>query len=303
MKLQTIADWVKERTGVTDTARLLLEINSAYKQMWYAAEQPDAIKEVTIEATADAHLILPWYVYQVLGVRRGEAGPNVALFSPRAFYAQQSKWKSEFAWELLHRTPLLRSITAAGRLTFKPKKPLTAALEIYVCGAGEYGVRESETVTLGAGQKSASTQGIYSDLQSLSRSAGQVDIEIYQADNTLVAILPNDRTDVLCQIARIRPSSAGGNSSCACYDVLFKEQPPTFSSLNDTVPDEFSLVLQAATAAEILRAADEQIRQNRAGTLDRQASRLSTAINTTNNEGRQQPLNLSPSPYYSNRRL
>lgn len=303
MKLSTIADWVKERTGVTDTTRLLLELNAAYKQLWYTADPPDAVKEVTIESTGDAHIILPWYVYQVIGVRRGEAGPNIQLHSPKSFYAQQTKWKSEYSWELLHRTPLLKSITAAGRLTFKPRKVLTAALDLYVCGAGEYGVRENEIVTLGAGQKSASTQGIYSDLLSLSRSAGQVDIEVFQADGALVAILPNDRTDVLCQIARVKPLTGSTSQTCDCYDVLFKEHPPTFASLHETIPDEFGGVLQALTAAEILRTADEQIRQNRAGTLDKQSARLATAVSMSGNAPKQQPINLAPSPYYSGRKL
>jgi hypothetical protein len=302
MKLSTIAEWIKPRTGVTDTARLLLELNSAYKQIWYTSAPPDAVKEVNIESSGDCHLVLPWYVFQVMGVRRGEEGPNVALYSPKAFYGQQTKWKSEYAWELLHRTPLLRSITAAGRLTFRPRKPLTAALQLFTSGVGEYGVRESETVTLGAGQTSASTQGIYSDLLSLSRSLGQVDVEVYQADGTLVAILPNDRTDVLCQLARVRPLNST-SQSCDCYNVLFKEHPPTFTSLEETVPDEFGIILQAAAAAEILRAADEQIRQNRAGTLDRQASRIVTAVTSSADSPKSRPMDIAPSPYFKGTRL
>lgn len=302
MKLSTVAEWIKPRTGVTDTARLLLELNSAYKQIWYTAAPPDAVKEVNLESAGECHMILPWYIFQVIGVRRGEEGPNITLHAPKAFYGQQSRWKSEYAWELLHRTPLLKSITAAGRLTFRPRKPLTAALPLFVSGVGEYGVRETETVTLGAGQASASTQGIYSDLLSLSRSLGQVDVEVYQADGTLVAILPNDRTDVLCQIARVRPLNTT-TITCNCYNVLFKEHPPTFTSLDETIPDEFGIILQATAAAEILRAADEQIRQNRAGTLDRQATRIASAVTTSGDAPKSTPIDIAPSPYFRGTRL
>lgn len=300
MLISSIVDFVKRRTGEQTHAAILYEINQTYGKMWLLADTTESLEEIDILPQGERIITLPPYVYQVKGVKRGNL-EKVNTFTPRPYYNNGSYLQSLYEIRMLGRTPLFQSLDKTSQLTFEPKRPLTEKVTIHIQGGGEFGVREVEDITLGAGEVSVTSVAAYNTVNILSKSAvTPCDIEVYDMNDTLVGIMLNHQTDTWCLRAQVTDKNIQvPTASYNWYSVLYKTYPPTFTSDNDAVPDDVGHVLQRAVVSEILRKSTDKGERERGQEFAGDATNIAAATAQADGEGKLMPLNVAPSPYYN----
>lgn len=300
MLISSIIDFVKRRTGEQTHAAILYEINQTYSKMWLMADSTESLEEIDVLPQGERIVTLPPYVYQVKGVKRGNL-EKVNLYTPRPYYNNGSYLQSLYDARMIGRSPLFQSLPKLSQLTFEPKKPLTEKVTIHVQGGGEFGVRETEDLVLGAGEISVTSTAGYNTVNTLSKSAATpCDIEVYDMNENLVGILLNQQTDTWCLRVQITDKNIQvPTASYNWYSILYKSYPPTFVSDNDAVPDDVGHALQRATVAEILKKATDAGEQQRGISFAQDAAAVLSITAQNDGEGKLKPLDIAPSPFYS----
>lgn len=282
MILREIYTYVKENGKAFSEAEFLERASSIWAEVWYSSDLPDALFEYDIAESSERVIILPWFVYQLKGVKPSFERPR-RLESPRPYYNDNASFQSHYEWRMLHRTPLLQSLSAAGQLTFRPRKVLPVAVTIAIRGAGQYGVVENEQITLPANTEEVTSAAVYFDVSMLSKSiATTADIEVFDLNDNIVAILPSDRTDVFCQVVRLldREVTVAVRSQNTWYTILYKAHPPQYTSLYDTIPTEYGLVLRRALVANVHEGRSDKESQDLADRIGNRADDLLAAVRT-----------------------
>lgn len=294
MILSDIYTYVKERAAGLSESQFLAEASTAWARVWYSSDLPDALFEYDIDDTAERVIILPWFVYQLKGVRPAYEYPR-KLVGPRPYYGSIDGFQSHYEWRMLHRTPLLKSIEAAGQLTFRPRKVLTSQIILSIRGPGNFGVIEHETLTLPANTDEVTSAAAYSDVSMLSKSTvTAADIEVFDIQGNQIAILPSDRTDVFCQVVRLldRNVTVTVQSQNAYYTILYKAHPPQFVSLQDSLPSEYGLVLRDEIVSQIVGGRTDKDALDIADRIGGRAGNLMATIRSSQEQGASNPMDM-----------
>lgn len=300
MLISAVIDYVKKRTGEQTTENLFVELNQAWVKVWASVDTPDALQEVDILPQGERHITLPWFVYQAKGAKRGNM-ERVKLYTPRPYYHDNSYVQGLYDMRVLNRTPLFKTLSAPGRLTFVLKRAQSKALTISVRGEGDFGVRELEELTIAAGEKEVTTTVGYYTVSGIAKTLiTTADVEIYDIKEALVGVIPSSQTDALCQVVQIVDKNIQVQPQAYnYYTILYKKYPEIFTSVNESIPDDYGLILQRATTGEILGKSKDEMDQKRADKFEGRAGQLLRNIRVNEDEGKLRRLDIAPSPYYS----
>lgn len=298
MLLSEILTYVRDRVGETDDATILAEIRNTWKRIWATIDTDSCLFEMEISTDGNRIVTLPPYVYQLKAVKRFSGTP-VQLFTPRAYYQYNNYRQGILEWRSMRRTPLMRTITTGGQLRIRTKGANDNPFTVTVKGAGNLGVTEWEDVSFQPADTDFTTQAVFADVSAFSKSAiTNSDVQLYDINNNLIAVIYADQTDTWCQVVRVVDSAHVPTSQDVFYyTVLYKAQAPAFTRLTDAVPDDWGLVLQEAVTADRFDTLQSKDDRERATKHESRSAKLSDAVKTHSDENREKRVHLTPSPY------
>lgn len=296
MLLSSIVKYVRDRTGDGTDATILEDISNTWKQLWLTLDAENALFELDILLPESRVITMPWFVYQIKGVKRINGQPQ-RLYTPRQYYNDYDYRQSEIEWRPLHRSPLMRSLAADGQLTFKTKRPNDKAFTVTVRGPGNFGVTEWEDIVFQAAEQNKTSQSVFCDVTTLSKSALTLsDVEVCDVKGTTVAIIPASETETWCQVVRVTDKAYQivlGPSNY--YTILYKAHPPAYTKATDVIPDDWGIVLQQAAVAERLGTKKDEMDMKRQNRFESKAVAMANQIIAKDNEAEITYIKLAPS--------
>lgn len=298
MLLSEIISYVADRTGENDRSTLVREINNELRRIWYTSDVEGSLFEFDVIPDQQRIVTLPWYVFQVKGVKR-TVGAALTLLTPRPAYLDFSFAQSPHDIRILSRTPLFQSFANAGPLTLKLRKAAGESFIVNVRGADHYGVDVAEEVAFSAGDLSKTTDNSYVTIHALSKSAyTSVDVEVRDITNEIVSIIPSNLTEVWCCVCQIFDRNTVAQTyPLNGYTVLFKKQPMLLWNENDTVPDPLGVVLQRAVTSARLGMDNNPDVQKKAGAFGALAEAALGRTQIQENEGKMIPIGFTADPF------
>ncbi len=296
MLLSSIISYVRDRTGDGSDSVILADISNTWKQLWLTLDAENALFEIDVMLPESRVVTMPWYVYQVKGVKR-LSGTTTKLYTPRQYYNEYDYRQSDIEWRPMHRSPLMRSLAADGQLTLKTKRANDKSFTVTVRGPGNFGVTEWEDIVFQASEQNKTTQSVFCDVATLSKSVLTLsDVEIYDVKGTLVSVIPSSETETWCQVIRVIDKSQQivlGPSNY--YTILYKAHPPSFTKATDVLPDDWGIVLQQAAVAERLGTKKDEMDMKRQNRFESKAVAMANQIVAKDNEAEITYIKLAPS--------
>lgn len=247
MSLKYIIDTVCEKLGYdAETQRTLVvaKINRAAKEVYELQDLPGCLREITLEATPELILALPYFIGELRAMRRRESKMKIELLevSPNYCYnAWPLIWNN---WRLLRKSPLQTSIVDASvPITFSMAEVEAEDVTVIVTGATENSARVTEEIIFTAGETEVDAANLFTEIHSITKNeVNTQNITLTGSDGdggeVTLAVIPNDRLSsvyTLVDISKL-PSNGDVPGSTAWYvEVLYKA--PLFYLNNDG--DEF----------------------------------------------------------------
>lgn len=300
MRIQDIINFVADRTGERDPTQVIREINNELKILWYSQDVEGSLAELDVLPNEQRIVSLPWYVFEVKGVKR-IVGEAQRLNTPRAAYHDFTYQQSTMEIRVLARTPLFVSLSNPGPLTFKLRKAAGESFTVTTRGPDSYGVDCIEDTPFSPTEREHTTTGSYVDVTAISKSTPtSADVEVRDITGAVVSIIPASQTEVWCMRAQIFDRNTVATTfPCNGYTILFKKWPMFIRSANDVVQDPLGVILQqAVTAARLgLRTDDAAMKQT--GKFESKTKELIDATAKTSREGYMLALDLKSSPWTS----
>lgn len=299
MILRDIYLFVKDRAGETNEDYILRQINNVIQRTWLTTDLPGSLYEMTVDPTTERIMILPWYVFQLKAVRRAGTG-EVTLYTPRAWYQANGGYQYPLQWVEMEPTPLLRSYNNIGRLRLRLSAPATVPFTATVTGPGEFGTKIVQDCRFSVGDTEQTTEEVVNDLLGLGKSIiTEQDIRVFDVTNTCIAVLPADRTGIWNKKVRItdQQSMPAVFGTCNRFSVLYKTQPPVFTSFNEPIDMSMGQIIQNFVVADILSKSSETADMNRMKFHGSTAIGLLDEAVRRENEGKLQPVGLSRDPF------
>jgi hypothetical protein len=240
MSLKYIIDEVCEKCGYdsTDDRELLLRvINRACKEVYEKTDLPGCLREITVLASADNIIALPYYVGELRNARSHYTMQRLQLVEMAARYAFNPWPQLWNNWRVLKKSPLQNCIENSSLpIVISMADVDTVDVTITVIGQTITANRFSEVVTIHAGETSVSLTSEFIDIFSITKNvANNRDITFTGADETgaelILAVIPNDRVNSLYTLVDVSKLPLGGDmgTSFNYIDVLYKEPLPYLS--------------------------------------------------------------------------
>lgn len=250
--LGDILQYVKEITGIDPTAgspqraQALLYVNRAAREIYLNTDLPGSLFEREFAISTDTQMMtLPWYADEIRGVRRPSWDHKIQLVTPHMRHHYKPWRQPTMQWVMRHKTPLLRHMTQAGKLTVTLTVPESErTIRVTIKGQTTTASIRSETLVFSPGQTEKTTTaqwvqaqpfGIISIVKS-SKTDG--DVQITQAtDGLLVAEIANCMLEASNRLIQVHDGQRSVTYSTNEHiEVLFKW--PYISLQDDT--DQFT---------------------------------------------------------------
>jgi len=255
--LKDIIEFVMSRTNLTRESSLR-EINYAWRETWKSDDLPDSLFEITMEPIdSNSRLSLPWYVYQLRGVKQNFLRMRIHLNTPRPFYQDDSYVQSPFVWRLLGTSPLIRSITNATTVNLSFTEPVTEEVIVSLIGPDDNGSNVREQITFAPNETTKRSTKRYTDFSTITKDKiTETDLIVTDASSNELARVPNLDFEARNMVIQITDKCFVCANFCRCFDILYKKKVPYLYYDEQYVPDEE--VIQAKTMEWILMPKDGQ---------------------------------------------
>lgn len=157
--LSDILQYVKEITGIDPAAgtpqreQALLYVNRAAREIYSNTDLPGSLFEREFAIATDTQMItLPWYVSEIRGARRPSWDHKIQLVTPQLRHHYKPWRQPSMQWRMLYKTPLMRHMTQASKLTVTLTVPeTTKTIQITIKGQTTTAMQHSETLTFSPG--------------------------------------------------------------------------------------------------------------------------------------------------------
>ena len=303
MLLSEILSYVADRTGEKDGPGLTAikrDVNNVLREIWMTEDIEGTLLEIDVLPDQQRIITLPWYVFQIKGVKR-IVGEAQRLVTPRSAYMDFHYTQAPYEWRILGRGPLFKSFANPGPVTLKLRKPATEAFTVTVRAADDFGVDSTEEVPFSPGEREHTTTGSYVNIQALAKSGPtSTDVEVRDITNDIVSIIPSGQTEVWCmQIQIFDRNTIAQTYPCNGFTVLFKPWPPYLRNDTDTIIDTFGVVLQKAVTASRLGMRTDEAAMKRSDKFEGNANTLIRQTARKETEGYTIPIGLKASPFTS----
>lgn len=303
MLLSEITAYVADRTGEKDgngSVAIKRDVNNALKHLWYTQDIEGTLLEIDVLPDQQRIVTLPWYVFQIKGVKR-IVGEAQRLVTPRSAYMDFHYSQSPFEWRVIGRSPLFKSFANPGPITLKLRKPADEAFTVTVRGSDDFGVDSTEDIPFSSGEHEHTTTGSYVSLSALSKSGPTVtDVEVRDITRDVISIIPSGQTEIWCMQCQIFDRNVIAQTyPCNGFTVLFKPWPPYLSNPNDAIIDPVGIILQRSVVAERLGMRTDDAAMKQTDKFEGKANTLITQTARKDTEGYMQPIALKSSPWTS----
>ena len=252
--LKDVLEFVQSRTAATEEVALR-EINYAWQEIYAATDDfPNSLQEITVEPIDSAKRIsLPYYVYELKGVKQASTDFRVALNTPRPYYQNNVYWQSPYTWRVLGITPIKTSILNATTLNLSIAETEDKRFSVFLTGPTDNSESEQEEIIFEIGNTEKETTKRFTDLASVSKNAltvsnvaisgangedfGFIPNNFYESRYTLVQIM--DKCDIIC-------------NDCNCFDVLYKRLPQPLVNKYESLPNGYEQIVMNKAVELIL---------------------------------------------------
>ena len=301
MIVQQLLELAANYSGISDGNTLYDFINQAAQELWNSEDFPGTLQEESFKPydSGEAFVSLPYYVQAIRGVRPCIGMTTDVMHKVTAVMDDQYVY-SPWRWRQVKRSPLIRNLGEASQLTIKRRLP-AATEEVIVTLGGPSDVAESaeETVLFTADASEKQTVNAYEDLTHICKDViTTCDLEFYDSEGNLVAVLPNNFLEVFNTIIQITATCSQRTACCNnCVLVLFKPYLPPLLRETDHIPEfmEQSLYFKFKEWLD-LHSADKL---ERAGIMAVKSTALHERAALIAERGQQRPLNVRRSPFIS----
>lgn len=302
MNSEQILRRVTARTGQNVPSQMLYdELNNAIQELWLETDPPGSLFEVFVQTGNTSFVLsLPPYVFQVKGIRQA-FGTKVTYYTPRPYYNDGSVGQRYLEWRELGRSPLFRSLSGAGPLTFRAQAPNSEAFRVIVQGPDAVSNHQQCLLDFGTADVLRRTPKAFTDVIEVAKTkVTDSDINIYDVQDQLVGILLAREQRADCIVIRITdPAVAATSWPNTIHQILYKTRPP-FVRENELISfdDNLGRTIADKVSAEILGRSKEAADQGRARNYEKRANRGVEGMVVNEGEGKQQPIKVTTSPYY-----
>lgn len=270
--LKDVIAFVKSRTGLTDRATILREINFAWSEIWNSDDLPGSVQEITLKSAA-ARISLPWYVGETRGCKIAD-GVKVTLNTPRPHFQSATLWQTELKWRIFGPQPLYASILNASTLDVVIEDAEIENLTVVLIGPDDTAQDRREELVFTPGIKQKTSRYRFTDLTAFAKDIITIsDVRLYDSTDTEISTIPNTLFEASNLFVQIKDHC--DSSVETCYDVLYKKKTPYL--YYDESPVPFQEVLMAKTLEWISLPKDEQISKTQA--FSQKATNLLTQFN------------------------
>jgi hypothetical protein len=300
MTILEVLKFISKKTGasLSDTTAGLENVNNSWRALWLQHDIGGQLYEIDVSANSQRFITLPWYVYQIRGVRRYTGTPQT-LYTPRVYYQEYRTQQDSVEWVAMHKTPLMNSLVNSGPLTVKARRANPTKVTLLLRGPGEFGTTEVEEIVFEPGETERTTSALFRDVVMFSKSdVTNTDYILYDIADTLLTVLPSNQKEVWCQVIQATDRClTPATSECPYFTVLYKEPPTIFTNVNESIPDDWGLVLQNAVVADILNEKTDKDSQVRSDRFDAARKSNYRALVNKETEGIEIPVSLSSNPF------
>ncbi len=294
MNLSEMRRYIQARTGESNEATLIAELNLCALEHWTETDPAGSVKEIYVRAGQGNVATMPPYVWHIKAIVSG-SGLAVTLLTPRPAYSTETSFKDSLTWNKLGSSPLYRSLTGAGRITARAAIPNVTPFTVTLSGPDAVANHTVDTLSFGAADLVQTGRKSFSDVVNASKSGvTAADINLFDVNDTLVGTILANQTRADCQVLRvIDPHFTYSAIAPAIYRVLYKEPPISFQvGVEMSVDDTLGLALANKVSAELLSRSSEASDQGRARAYENRASRLVANQQIQRNENTEQPVTL-----------
>lgn len=241
MSLGYIIDALTEKYGFDEDdqrAMLVRKINRAAREIYESQDLPGCLKEIVFNVGSNSVIALPSYVGELRAVRGRDMKEKVELKDMVPQYKYESWGEINRVWRLLGKSPIKKSIITAAGLTVTI--PVVEATSIIVTVIGETvtSKRRSESITITAGNLTATGAVAFLDVHSIVKNrVTTYDVTVKDSSNNELSVIPNNELSssyILVDVSAI--PSAGSSTNTRQVDVLYKQNLLPLANDDDEFP-------------------------------------------------------------------
>lgn len=242
MNFGAIKEHIHRFAGVSDEALIAVAANFAATEVWSSVDIPGTLKEIRVKTAEDRFVTLPWQVYQPRSVKSADTLISVSLYTIHAAYQDYSPYHHMYECRVLGKIPLQDRILNSSTIRFQLRKEEDSDVILNIVGATDLASRISEQIIIPTGSLYADSLNRFLDIpDSITKTAAtEVDIDIYDCDNRLLATFPNHLTDCSYSLCQLRDRSEVSVGNFDLFDILFKPHPPVLVQDSDYFPDPWA---------------------------------------------------------------
>lgn len=226
MTLEQIITRIAAEIGfstINDREILVSTINDAGQEIFEMEDWPGSLQEVILKVFPDATIACPAFVNYIRAIRMHTSYDKIVLTdqAPRYVYIA---WPSDYDnWRVKTKSALMCDITNAAPIVLKIASIEATPVSVSITGATLNSNNITEVVVMDELEKT--TTNAFTSIKSITKGIqNQYNIGIYDADDTLLAVLYNDLFGTSYQIVDIStyPNLDETESGEYLADVLFK---------------------------------------------------------------------------------
>lgn len=216
-------------------------INKACREIYEITDLPGSLKEITVLASADSLIALPYHVGELRNSRGYYSYEKIDLKELHAKY-QYQPWRELWNnWRVVNKSPLQNCIEdATSPITITVPEADSIDVVITVTGSTINSNRVSDVVTLEAGETEVNLTKLFTDIVSITKDrANNFDITFTGLDENgedlVLAVIPNDRLTSLYTIVDVSkvPNISDNSSGYRYVEVLYKQPLPELTTDGD----------------------------------------------------------------------
>jgi hypothetical protein len=225
------ADVGIDLSDATQLALLDRKINEAAKELYESDDLVGCLREQIFQIDpADEQITLPWYVYQVRGVRQDERRTKIERNDMRPRYSTKD-WGPEHRWRWRFKgyTPLAMQPTNYAPFIVSIPVAETVAFNVIITGCTTTASRVADQLTFAVGDisKTATKQFQPGQLPECVESIKkdrwtQQDVTIKDADGNAIAVIPNSELESRNMLVHVSDFQGMTVADVFCVEVLYK---------------------------------------------------------------------------------
>lgn len=227
----------EDLTNAAQKSLVVTRVNQAAKEVYESEDLAGSLREIVLDLDTDTQQVtLPFFVGHVRKIRYHDARLAVTLQDqqPRYHYGLSNEvWPLQF--RLLPNSPIARDLDNYSTVTVSIPQADTKEFSVILVGTTNNSHRVSETLTFAIGETSKESQSNFAAFESIRKNKiTAFDVTIKDADENIIAIIPNADFKVEYQVLQVLDSEVSNNQNF--IELLYKTRFFPFQNDYDSFP-------------------------------------------------------------------